>query len=141
MQISQKMSPLKGDSDINCDLILRIDKYIWSIRAFKTRSLATEACKSGRVTVAEKECKPSRAIKVGEEIVIRKGAIHFAWRVLDIPKSRVGAKLVPNYATETTTAEELEKFEMVKLSYRETFRRKPGRPTKKDRRDLDKYFE
>ena len=121
--------------------ILRIDKFIWAIRIYKTRSLATEACKSGRVTVAEKECKPSRAIKLGEEIVVRKGAIHFSWKVLELPKSRVGAKLVPDYVKETTAEEELEKFEMIRLANRDIFRKKPGRPTKKDRRDLDKFFD
>ena len=99
------------------------------------------ACKSGRVTVGEDECKPSRNIKIGEEIVIRKGAVHFSWQVLDIPKSRIGPKLVHDFAKETTTPEELEKFEMIKLSNKENFQRKPGRPTKKDRRDLDKFFD
>lgn len=120
---------------------MRIDKYIWCIRVFKTRSLSALACRSGRVTIDEVECKPAREVKVGEEIVVRKGAIRFSWKVLAIPKNRMAAKLVPEFAEDITIAEELEKFEMIKLSYKETFRRKPGRPTKKDRRDLDKFFD
>lgn len=119
---------------------MRIDKYLWCIRVFKTRSLSTEACKSGRVTIKEAECKPAREVKIGEEIVVRKGAVRFAYRVKELPKSRVGAKLVPEYTDDITPAEELEKMEMIRLSYKETIRRKPGRPSKKDRRDLNKFF-
>ncbi len=120
---------------------MRIDKYLWCVRVFKTRSLSSESCRSGRVTVGEAEYKPAREIREGDEIVVRKGAVHFAYKVLAIPKSRVGAKLVPDYCEDITPAEEIEKLEMIRLNQRQTLHRKPGRPSKKDRRDLDKFFE
>lgn len=118
---------------------MRIDKYLWCIRVFKTRSMATAHCREGKVYVDDAQVKPAREVKVGEEIVIRKGAIRFSWQVTDLPRSRVGAALVGDYAVETTAPEELEKLEMIRLSQKNSFPR-PGRPTKKDRRDWENYF-
>ncbi len=119
---------------------MRIDKYIWAIRVFKTRSLASESCRAGKVTVDGEVVKTSRTVKIGNAIAVRKGAITFSWKVLEIPRSRVGAKLVPDYAIETTTEEEKEKLELIRLSHQSSHRRGLGRPTKRDRRDIDKYF-
>lgn len=118
---------------------MRVDKYLWCIRVFKTRTLATTACKEGRIIIDEEVIKPSRDVKPAEKIVIRKGAVHFHWKVLDIPKSRVGAKLVEQYAQDITPEEELHKLEMLKLGHQQ----RPqglGRPTKRDRRNWDRYF-
>lgn len=118
---------------------MRVDKYLWAIRVFKTRTLATAACKEGRITIEDEQVKPAREVKPGEEICIRKGAVVFSWKVLDLPKSRVGAKLVEQYAEDTTPEEELTKLEMIRLGNQQ----RPkglGRPTKRDRRDWDRYF-
>ncbi len=118
---------------------MRVDKYLWCIRVYKTRSIATDACKENRVTINGDEVKPAREVKVGEKISVRKGAIHFAWKVVAIPKSRVGAALVPEYAADITPEEELVKLRMI----REGENQRPrgiGRPTKRDRRDIDRFF-
>ncbi len=118
---------------------MRIDKYLWCIRVYKTRSLATEACRENRVVVDEAPVKPAREIKKNEEISIRKGAVTFRFKVLDLPKSRVGAALVPEYAKDTTPESELEKLQMIKEGHNQR-PRGVGRPTKRDRRDIDRFF-
>ena len=118
---------------------MRIDKYLWAVRVFKTRTSATTGCKEGRVMVGDEVVKPARDVKPGERVVIRKGAIHFHWEVLDLPKSRVGPKLVEHYAKDVTPEEERTKLEMIRLGH-EQRPRGIGRPTKRDRRDWDKYF-
>lgn len=118
---------------------MRIDKYLWAIRVFKTRTSATTCCKEGKVLVKGAEAKPSRAIKVGEEIEIRKGAVCFKWKVLDLPKSRVGPPLVEQYAADITPEEEKIKLQMIRLG-QEQRPKGIGRPTKRDRRDWDKHF-
>ena len=118
---------------------MRIDKYMWAVRIFKTRTTATTGCKEGRVTVNDEVVKPARDVKVGEVIVIRKGAVYFHWKVIDLPKSRVGPKLVELYAEDVTPEEEIFKLNMI----REGHNQRPkgiGRPTKRQRRDWDKYF-
>lgn len=114
----------------------RIDKYLWAIRAFKTRSDATEACKGGRVKVSGVNCKPAREVKVGEVIQVRKGAVTFTYKVLQPLDHRVGASLVPTYAQNLTPPEELEKLRAPVESFFITRDRGAGRPTKKDRRDI-----
>lgn len=115
----------------------RIDKYLWAIRVFKTRTEATDACKGGKVKVDGVNAKPSRPIKVGETILVRKGAVQYSYRVLQDLGNRVGAKLVPEYAENLTPESEIEKLK----SPVETFflKRDPGagRPTKKDRRSME----
>ena len=118
---------------------MRIDKYLWCTRYFKTRNQATEACKKGHVRIGEQVVKPSREVIPTDEIQVRKNQINYQMRVLDIPTQRLGAKLVDIYRMDTTPSEALEHLKMIQSS-REFYRKKgTGRPTKKDRRELDDY--
>ncbi len=118
---------------------MRIDKYLWSTRYFKTRSLATQACKKGQIKVNEQVVKPSREVYPTDKIELRKDQINFILIVNDIPPSRVGAKLVDIYRTDITPKEAFEAKELLKYS-KDYYRKKgTGRPTKKDRRDIDDY--
>jgi ribosome-associated heat shock protein Hsp15 len=118
---------------------MRIDKYLWCIRVFKTRSLATTACKKGQVKIDDKNVKPSKDIYGDEKILVRKNQINYQIKVLDLPESRVGAKLVDLYRKDVTPKEEFEKNELLKYS-KDYYRKKgTGRPTKKDRRDIEGY--
>lgn len=120
---------------------MRVDKYLWCIRLFKTRSIATNACKKGQVKIDGNNLKPSRDIFGSETITIRKNQINYKIQVLDIPPSRVGAKLVDLYRKDITPKEEFEKTELLKYS-KDYYRKKgTGRPTKKDRRDIEDYNE
>ena len=120
---------------------MRIDKFLWCIRLFKTRSLATEACKKGHIKIDGANLKPSKEIFGNETISIRKNQINYTIKVLDIPANRVGAKLVDIYRKDITPKEAFEKLEMLKYS-KDYYRKKgTGRPTKKDRRDIDDYYE
>lgn len=118
---------------------MRIDKYLWCIRLFKTRSLATNACKKGQVKLAEANVKPSKEIFGNELIRVRKNQINYQIKVLDLPESRVGAKLVDLYRKDVTPKEEFQKNELLKYS-KDYYRKKgTGRPTKKDRRDIEGF--
>ncbi|WP_282135423.1 RNA-binding S4 domain-containing protein [Seonamhaeicola maritimus] len=118
---------------------MRIDKYLWCVRYYKTRSLATTACKKGQVRVNEEIVKPSREVYPLDIIQLRKNQINYRLKVNDIPESRVGAKLVDIYRTDTTPKEEFEAQELLKYS-KDYYRKKgTGRPTKKDRRDFDEF--
>jgi len=118
---------------------MRIDKYLWCIRIFKTRSIATSACKKGQVKIDNKSIKPSKEVFGDELILVRKNQINYQIKVLDLPESRVGAKLVDLYRKDVTPKEEFEKTELLKFS-KDYYRKKgAGRPTKKDRRDIDNY--
>lgn len=120
---------------------MRVDKYLWCVRYYKTRSIATEACKQGKVRVNEQVVKPSREVYATDKISIRKNQINYQIEVLDLPKSRIGAKLSGLYVNDITPKEEFEKFELLKYS-RDYYRKKgTGRPTKKDRRELDDWFD
>lgn len=120
---------------------MRIDKYLWCIRYFKTRSIATEACKKGHIKIKEVNVKPSKDIFLNEEISIRKNQINYQIIVLDIPQNRVGAKLVDLYRKDITPKEAFDHQNMLKFS-KDYYRKKgTGRPTKKDRRDIDDYKE
>lgn len=120
---------------------MRIDKYLWSTRYFKTRSIATEACKKGHIKVNSQVVKPSREVYPMDKIVVRKNQINYEFTVVDTPKSRVGAKLVDMYRKDTTPSEAFEHNELLKYS-KDYYRKKgTGRPTKKDRRDIDDYTE
>ena len=119
---------------------MRIDKYLWCVRYFKTRNIATEACKKGHIKVNGEAAKPSREIYKNDQIVVRKNQINYQIEVLDIPESRVGAKLVDLYRQDNTPPEAFEQAEIQKLA-QDYYREKgEGRPTKKDRRDLDDFF-
>lgn len=118
---------------------MRIDKYLWCIRMFKTRSLATEACKKGHVKIDGNNQKPSKLIFGNELLLIRKNQINYKIEVLDIPKNRVGAKLVDLYRKDSTPKEEFEKQDLLQYS-KDYYRKKgAGRPTKKDRREIDDF--
>ncbi|WP_455170191.1 RNA-binding S4 domain-containing protein [Aegicerativicinus sediminis] len=120
---------------------MRIDKYLWCVRYFKTRSLATTACNKGQVKINGSVAKASKEVIITDKITLRKDQIDFEFKVNDIPKSRVGAKLVDIYRTDLTTKEAFEAREMQRLS-QDYYRKKgSGRPTKKDRRDIDDFYE
>ncbi len=120
---------------------MRLDKFLWSVRYFKTRSLAADAIKKNKVWVNSTPVKPSKEVTITDEITVRKQQINYSFKVIQIPKSRLGAKLLSMYITDTTTEEELNRLEELKIQgdyYRE---KGIGRPTKKDRRDLDEFLE
>ncbi|HET8809363.1 MAG TPA: RNA-binding S4 domain-containing protein [Flavobacteriaceae bacterium] len=120
---------------------MRIDKYLWCVRFFKTRSIASQACRQGKVRIAENIAKPAREVFPGDEVSIRKNQIDYKIEVLDLPASRVGAKLTNLYMNDITPKENFEKLELLKYS-KDHYRKKgTGRPTKKDRRDLDDFAE
>ncbi|WP_291855584.1 RNA-binding S4 domain-containing protein [Marinilabilia sp.] len=116
---------------------VRIDKYLWAVRLFKTRSLAAEACKKGRVTIDEQPVKSSRVIRRGDIICIKVPPAVKTYKVLDLSEKRMGAKLVPDYLEDITPKEELDLLEMARMTQKLSRPRGTGRPTKKDRRDLD----
>lgn len=120
---------------------VRIDKWLWAVRLFKTRTIAIEACKKGRITIKGMPVKPSRMIQVGDIIEIRKSPITYSFEVLDLTERRMGAKLVPDFRKDVTPASELQILEMSKLSGFVDRARGTGRPTKKDRRDLDDFVD
>ncbi|MGB8705347.1 MAG: S4 domain-containing protein [Gillisia sp.] len=120
---------------------MRVDKFLWCVRYFKTRSLATQACKSGKVKIGGDNVKPSREVYATDKILVRKNQVNYQIEVLDIPPSRVGAKLINLYINDITPKEAFEKLELLKYS-KDYYRKKgSGRPTKKDRRDIDDWFE
>jgi ribosome-associated heat shock protein Hsp15 len=118
---------------------MRIDKYLWCVRYYKTRTLATTACKKGHVRVNQEIVKPSREVYAQDKIELRKEQINYKLTVNDIPENRVGAKLVDIYRTDTTPKEQFEAQELLKYA-KDYYRKKGvGRPTKKDRRNIDDY--
>lgn len=120
---------------------MRVDKYLWCIRYFKTRNQASIACKKGHVRVSGQAVKPSREVYPQDEVTVRKDQISYQIRVLDLPESRVGAKLVNLYREDTTPKEAFEHRELLNQA-KEHYRKKgSGRPTKKDRRNIDDYLE
>lgn len=119
---------------------MRVDKFLWCVRKYKTRSIASEAVKKDRVKVNGDLVKPSREVKVEDTIAYRKDGVEFELKVLNIPKSRMGAKLVPDFIKETTSNEELEKQNFIQMMHKMNRPRGTGRPTKKERRDLDDFM-
>lgn len=120
---------------------MRIDKYLWCIRVYKTRSLATDSCKKGHIKIGGSNVKASREVFGNELLLVRKDQINYQIRVIDLPESRIGGKLVDLYRKDMTPAEEFDKNELLKFA-KEHYRKKgEGRPTKKDRRDIDGYQE
>ncbi len=120
---------------------MRADKFLWSVRLYKTRSIASEACKAGKVTINNVEVKPSRTIVKGETIVLKKSPVTYTYRVIDLAGNRVSAKLAAQFIEDLTPKEELAKLEFNR-STATGFRQKgTGRPTKKDRRVIDKLKE
>ncbi len=120
---------------------VRIDKWLWAMRIFKTRTIATEACKKGRVSVGNAIAKPSRTIKVGDIIQVRKPPVTYSFKVLALTENRLGAKLVPEYMENVTPRSELDMLEVVKISGFVDRRKGLGRPTKREGRDLARFAE
>jgi len=120
---------------------VRIDKWLWAVRIYKTRSQATEACKKGHVSVDNMPVKASREVHVGEVVMVRKAPIVRHFKVLALTGKRMGAKLVPDFIKDVTPAEELELLEIQKNMRWSAREKGTGRPTKKDRRDLDEFFD
>ena len=120
---------------------VRIDKYLWSIRVFKTRSEATVACNGGKVRLNGSDVKPSKAVKLGDVIVVRKGAVTYTYKVLALIDKRQGPKLVPEYVENQTPQSELDKLRAPVETFFLKRDRGTGRPTKKDRRQMDNLWE
>ena len=120
---------------------LRLDKYLWCIRVFKTRSEATDACKGNKVQVNGVPSKPSKEVKVGDMLVVRKGPVELTYRVKAALHNRVGAALVPEYAENLTPEAELDKLHAPKEIFFVRRDKGAGRPTKKDRRTLDALWD
>ena len=119
----------------------RIDKYLWAIRVFKTRTDATEACKGGRVNIGALEAKPSKEVKEGDVITVRKGAVRYSYKVLAPLEKRVGAKDVERYALNVTPESELNKVHAPVETFLVQREKGTGRPTKRDRRKMDELYD
>jgi len=118
---------------------MRIDKYLWCVRYYKTRSLATSACKKGQIRINDNIVKPSREVYIGDKIGVRKNQINYKLKINDIPESRMSAKLVDIYRTDITPKDAFAAQDTLKYS-KDYYRKKGvGRPTKKDRRDIEGY--
>ena len=120
---------------------VRIDKWLWAVRLFKTRTLAAEACKKGKVVIQNVQVKPSRNVKVGDIICIKRNPILFSFKVLALSENRMNAKLVEGFMENVTTSDQLELIELSKLAGQTGRDRGTGRPTKKERRELDDFTE
>lgn len=120
---------------------IRIDKWLWATRIFKTRTIAVEACNKNRISVNDSIVKPSRMIKVGDVINVRKPPVTYSFKVLALTANRLGAKLVPEFLENITPPEQYEILELQKINGFVDRARGTGRPTKKDRRELDNFFE
>ena len=120
---------------------VRIDKWLWAVRLFKTRTLAAEACKKGKVIIQNVQVKPSRNVKVGDVVCIKRNPILFSFKVIALAENRMNAKLVAGFMENVTTADQLELIEMAKLAGQSGRDRGTGRPTKKERRSLEEFVE
>ena len=118
---------------------MRVDKYLWSVRYFKSRSLASQACKKGAVRVNGTIIKASRDVYPSDKIVVRKNQINYELEVLDLPKNRLGAKLVDLFRKDITPKEAFANTELLKYAKDHYRKRGTGRPSKKDRRDIDDF--
>ena len=122
---------------------VRIDKWLWAVRIFKTRTVATDACKKGRVTVGDNMApvKPSRLLEVGDIVHVRKSPVTYTFRVKALTQNRLGAKLVPDYAENITPQDQYDLLEVVKISGFIDRQKGLGRPTKREGRDLARFTE
>ncbi|RYG54581.1 MAG: RNA-binding S4 domain-containing protein [Chitinophagaceae bacterium] len=120
---------------------MRIDKYLWCVRQYKTRNMVTEAAKKNQITVNGQVAKPSREVFPGDTVTFRKEQVTRTIKVLDVPANRVGAKLVDMYRKDETPIEVLQQLELMRLARNEQRWEGEGRPTKKDRRDIDDYLD
>jgi len=119
--------------------VARIDKWLWAARIFKTRSIAADACKNGRVTIKGVNVKPSHTVKAGEVVAVRKPPVTYSFKILKTIEQRVGAKLIPEIYENVTPPDQYELLEMNRISGFINRQRGTGRPTKKDRRALDDF--
>ena len=119
---------------------VRVDKYLFAMRLYKTRSIAADACKKGRVTMNGVALKPSRTFAVGNKFSVKKGPITYTFEILRLSENRLGAKLVPEYLRDITPPDQLELLELAKLTAQANRDRGTGRPTKKDRRDIEQFI-
>lgn len=127
--------------DLEGFMEVRIDKWLWAVRLYKTRSLATEACKKGKVLIQNVAVKPSRTVKVGEIVQVRQNPVIYSFKVIALAQNRMNAKLVPGFMENVTTPDQLELIELAKIAAQSGRARGTGRPTKKERRELDEYVE
>ena len=118
---------------------VRIDKWLWATRIFKTRTIAGEACRKGRVSIGGMNVKPSRPVKIGEIVDVKKPPVTYSFKVKDVTENRMGAKLVPQYLENVTPPEQYELIEMIRLSGFVNRAKGEGRPTKRDGRELKKF--
>jgi len=118
---------------------VRIDKWMWATRLFKTRTIAVEACKKGRVIISSVAVKPSRMIKINDVIQIRKPPVTYSFKVLALTEKRIGAKLVPDFLQDVTTPDQYEILELDKINGFINREKGSGRPTKKERREMDTF--
>lgn len=116
---------------------VRLDKYLWAIRVYKTRSEATEACNGNKVKISGVNAKPSKAVKIGDVIEVRKGSALFSYKVLALSENRMGAQLLPDFADNITPESEIDKLRAPRETIQLQRDKGTGRPTKKDRRILD----
>ena len=119
----------------------RLDKWLWAVRMFKSRALATDACRAGSVCIRDGPAKPAREVRPGETVVVRQGLVTRTLRVVGVPRSRVGAKLVAEFCTDLTPPAEFEKARVHRLQQVLAREKGSGRPTKRDRRLMDRLFE
>ncbi len=119
----------------------RLDKWLWSVRVFKTRPLATAACRAGKVLIVELEAKPGRDVHVGETVTVRIGVITRTLKVVGLPRSRVAAKQLPEFMQDLTPPAEYERAKQAGIEHMLARQRGMGRPTKKDRRDMGRLFD
>ena len=123
------------------DSAARLDKWLWAVRIFKSRALATDACRAGSVHIRDEPAKPARTVRPGETVTVRQGIITRTLCVVAVPRSRVGAKLVAGFCTDLTPAAEFEKARLHRVQQVLAREKGSGRPTKRDRRLLDRLFE
>jgi ribosome-associated heat shock protein Hsp15 len=119
---------------------VRIDKWMWAVRIFKTRTVAADACRINRITVNNVNVKPSRTVRVGDVISVKKPPVTYSFRVLGLAENRMSAKLVPQFLENITPPEQYELLEMNKISGFVNRAKGLGRPTKKERRELDEFI-
>jgi ribosome-associated heat shock protein Hsp15 len=115
---------------------IRLDKWLWAVRLFKTRSLATDACRAGSVAVNDQTAKPARDVRAGETVTVKQGLVTRTLRVAGVPRSRVGAKAVASFCLDLTPSEEFEKAKEQRVQHLLAREKGSGRPTKRDRRVL-----
>lgn len=129
-----------GSAGANGAAAARLDRWLWAVRAFKTRPLATDACRRGAVEINGLTAKPARPVHAGEVVTVRQATLTRTLKVVGVPASRIGAKLLPNFLVDLTPPEEIERQRLRGMESVLTREKGAGRPTKRDRRSLDRFF-